>query len=74
MGALQDPSSSKGLGQALTGLTDALERAMPAGQFLECLIELASSEDSGVSRRALKLLTSRMTALASSAEGLEAAE
>ncbi len=70
---MQDLSSAKGLGQALTGLTDALERAMPAGQFLKGLIELAGHDDSAVSRRALKLLTSRMAALTSSAEGPDAA-
>jgi len=70
---LQDLASSKGLGEALAGLTDALERAMPAGQFLECLVKLAGNEAAGVSRRALKLLASRMAALASSAEGPEAA-
>ena len=46
---------------------------MPAGQFLKGLIELASHDDPGVSRRATKLLTSRMAALTSSAEGPEAA-
>ena len=69
----QDLSSAKGAGQALTGLTDALEQAMPAGMFMECLIRLASHEEAAVSRRALKLLMSRMAALASSAEGPEAA-
>lgn len=73
MRIVQDLSSSKGLGEALTGLTDALERAMTAGQFLECLVKLAGNEAAGVSRRALKLMASRMAALASSAEGPEAA-
>ena len=68
----QDLGSGKQLGQVLTGLTDALERAMPAGLFLECLVKLAGNEDPGVSRRALKLLAARMAALASPVESAAA--
>ena len=62
--ALQDLGSAKGLGPALAALTDALERALPAGQSLKCLVQLAGNGDAGVARRALKLFGSRIAALA----------